>query len=105
MKSQADKSRRNVEFKVNDYVWVKLIPYRQLTVMKRSNEKMAPKYFGSFRIEKKIGIVAYKLQLPVGSKIHPVFHVSQLRAVIGEHSNDITLPDKWEESQGAQVYP
>lgn len=37
--------------------------------------KLANKYHGPYQIIKKIGLVTYKLQLPVNSKIHATFYV------------------------------
>ena len=55
--------------------------------------KLSLRYFGPFRILKNVGKVSYKLDLPLDSKLHPTFHVSCLKAKLGQHVSPLlTLP-------------
>ena len=93
MKAQADKHRSEKVLSIGDWVFVKLQPYQQQSVAQCINQKLAAKYFGPFEIIARIGAVAYKLQLPPFSRIHPVFRVSQLKKQIGPRPAQSTLPD------------
>jgi hypothetical protein len=92
MKRQADKGRSERQFKVGDMVFLKLQPYVQSSLAPRSNQKLAFKFFGPYKVVQRIGSVAYKLDLPVGSTVHPVFQVSQLRQAKGDQEVSPSLP-------------
>jgi len=79
MKAQADKHRSELEFAVGDLVYLKLQPYIQSSIAPRTNQKLSFRFFGPFRVLARVGMVAYKLDLPVDCRIHPVVHVSQLK--------------------------
>ncbi|XP_019425039.1 PREDICTED: uncharacterized protein LOC109333912 [Lupinus angustifolius] len=97
MKQVADRHKSDREFQVGDKIYVKLQSYRQISVAARGNEKLSPKYFGHFEVLSKIGVVAYKLQLSIHSKVHNVFHVSQLKKHIGQEIVAASIPATIEE--------
>lgn len=98
MKHFVDTKRHDVHFTVNDWVLVKLRPHRQTSISSQpiGYSKLAKRFYGPFRVIKRIGLSANKLQLPVDARIHPVFHCSLLKSFHSAHPDDnlhsITLP-------------
>ena len=76
MKHAADSHRSECQFQVDDWVFLKLQPYVQTSVADRSSQKLAFKFFGPYKVLERVGSVAYRLELPPSSTVHPVFHVS-----------------------------
>jgi hypothetical protein len=63
----------------------RLQPYKQMSLKQaKKDNKLSPKYYGPYKVLQKIGTMAYKLELPASSRVHPVFHVSCLKKVIGD---------------------
>ena len=83
MKARYDAKHRPVHFQIGDLVLLKLHPHRQLSLSSSKYTKLSPRFYGPFPIIAKIGTVAYKLELPSSTKLHPVFHVSCLKPFHG----------------------
>ncbi|EMS51579.1 hypothetical protein TRIUR3_28386 [Triticum urartu] len=81
-KTQVDKQRAERSFAIGDKVFVKMQPYVQSFVVHRVNHKLAFKFHGLYLTIATIGDIAYRLELPDSSKIHPDFHVLQLEKYI-----------------------
>ncbi|WVZ22625.1 hypothetical protein V8G54_001169 [Vigna mungo] len=60
MKKFADKKRRFMQLEVGEWVFIKLRPHRQLTIARRINQKLTPRYYGPFLVVEKKGEVSYK---------------------------------------------
>ena len=62
-KSYADVRRRELEFQVDDWVFLKVSPMKG--VMRFGKKvKLSPRYVGPYKILKRVGKVAYELELP-----------------------------------------
>ncbi|KAL0355492.1 UNVERIFIED_CONTAM: hypothetical protein Sradi_3996100 [Sesamum radiatum] len=88
MKKYADQNRRFIEFSAGDLVMVK-VPDPRLSKSSRGRDpRLMQKYVGPLPIMKRIGTVAYRIELPSWWKIHNVFHVSQLKKYSADKEDD-----------------
>nr|VVV74203.1 unnamed protein product [Nymphaea colorata] len=78
MKKFADRNQTPMEFRVDDQVLVKLYPDRT-GIFRGRHKSLIRKYEGPFTVLKRIGKLAYKLDLPPDFKVHSVFHVCNLK--------------------------
>jgi hypothetical protein len=99
-KVEVEKHRVDPTFEVGDLVYLRLQPYRQDSIKRSGVEKLQPHFFGPYRVRRRIGAIAYELELPHGSIIYNVFHVSYLKKSLGQHIRPIeVLPPMDEEGQ------
>lgn len=83
MKEQHDRKRREEEFQVGDWVYLKLRPYRQQSISQKALYKLGSRYYGPFQVTEHIGAIAYQLALSDDAQIHVVVHISQLKHRLG----------------------
>lgn len=87
MKHIDDRNRSERQFEVGDRVFMKLQPYRKHTLKSHRNQNFQSKNFSPFQVLEKIGLMAYRLNLPSSAAIHPVIHVSQLKLTHGKNED------------------
>ncbi|KAA3477770.1 DNA/RNA polymerases superfamily protein [Gossypium australe] len=89
-KSYADLKRKDIEFQVNDKVFLKVSPWKKIFRFGFKG-KLSLRFNGPYEIIERIGPVAYRLTLPSKlEKIHNVFHVSMLHGYRSEPSHVIS---------------
>ena len=63
-KSYADTRRKDLEFEVGDWVFMKLSPWKGVVRFGKRG-KLRPRYIGSYEITQRVGATAYQLALPI----------------------------------------
>ncbi|WMV25307.1 hypothetical protein MTR67_018692 [Solanum verrucosum] len=83
--------RRELELQVDDWVFLKVSPMKGVMRFGKKG-KLSPKYIGPYRILKRIGKVAYELELPANlATVHLVFHISLLKKCAGDPASVVPL--------------
>jgi hypothetical protein len=92
-KSYVDNRRTLLEFKKGDHVYLKVSPIRGMRRFKVKG-KLSPRFIGPFLILKRVGEVAYQLELPDHlSDVHDVFHVPQLKKCLRIPEEQLPMED------------
>ena len=76
--TQANRHQQDCQFNIDDLVLVKMSHFSPDIYAKLPNKKLALKWVGPYKITKQIGKTAYKLELPMLTRFHPVFHANVL---------------------------
>lgn len=90
MVQQANLKRTDKIFEAGDWVYLKFQPYRQISLKNRVSQKLSKRFYGPFRILRRIGSVAYELELPSTARLHPVFHISLLKHCHGQPETQLS---------------
>jgi ribosomal protein L21E len=92
-KRYVDTRRRLLEFKEGDHVYLKVSPIRGMRRFKVKG-KLSPRFIGPFLILKRVGEVAYQLELLDHlADVHDVFHVSQLKKCLRVPEEQLSMED------------
>ncbi|GKD38970.1 hypothetical protein Tco_1259177 [Tanacetum coccineum] len=91
-RSYANVRRKPLEVQFGDRVMLKVSP-RKGVIRFGKQGKHNPMYIGPFKILKRVGLVAYKLELPEELRnVHNTFHVSNLKKCLSDES--LVIPMK-----------
>ncbi|XP_024974758.1 uncharacterized protein LOC112512852 [Cynara cardunculus var. scolymus] len=91
-KSYADKSRKPIKFLVGDYVMLKVSLWKGIVRFGKRG-KLSPKYIEPFKVSKRVGTVAYQLELQEElDTICNTFRVSYLEKYLADPNMVVPLP-------------
>ncbi|GJR18475.1 putative reverse transcriptase domain-containing protein [Tanacetum coccineum] len=94
-RSYANVRQKPLEFQVEDRVMLKVSPQKGV-IQFRKREKLNPRYIVPFKILKRVGPVAYTLELLEElSNIYSTFHISNLKKYLSDESLVIPMNELW----------
>ncbi|GJZ09431.1 putative reverse transcriptase domain-containing protein [Tanacetum coccineum] len=92
-RSYTDKRRNPLEFQVGDKVMLKVSPWKRVIRFGKRG-KLNPRYIGPFKILAKVGMLAYRLELPEKlSRVHSTFQVLNLKKCLSDEPLAIPLDE------------
>lgn len=78
MKQKTDQHRLESTFE-GDREFLSPQPYKQASLKMKGGQKLAPRFYGSYKIIKRIGELAYQLGLLLTPKMHPMLQIKEKR--------------------------
>ncbi|WMV50031.1 hypothetical protein MTR67_043416 [Solanum verrucosum] len=80
--SYTDVRKSDLEFEVHDWAYLKISPMKDV-IRFGKKRKLSPRFVGLYPILRRIGKVAYELDLPNElASMNPVYHVSMLKKCV-----------------------
>ena len=76
-KQYADQHRVERYLQVNDFLYLRFNPCKQTAIKGKGSKKLKLRFYGPYKVIRKIGEVAYELELPMEVKfiMYFMFHV------------------------------
>ncbi|XP_016673259.1 uncharacterized protein [Gossypium hirsutum] len=85
--------RNDINFSVRDQVFLTVSSWKKVMRFCWKGQ-LSPRFIRPYRILKRIGLVAYQLELPSKlDRIHDVFHVSMLRRYQSDSSHVVSIEE------------